>query len=131
MNYSLMIGRLTTDAEIKKTSDDKAVARFTIAVQRSFKKEGEPDADFFKVVAFGKLAGRIEKLALKKGTKLAIESEVRNNNYTDKDGNKHYETQLYLQEFEFCEKKQDTDRKEQSRDDDFLPVSDDGGLPFK
>ena len=127
MNTAFFMGRLTNDAEIKYTIDSKPVARFTIAVQRKFKKEGEQDTDFFKCVAFGKVAGRIERLGLLKGTKLVINCEVRNNNFTDKDGQKRYEVQLIVNEFEFCEKRAEAPTPAAPNPDpdtDFMSIAD-------
>lgn len=105
MNQFIITGRLTKDAEIRYSNEGKAVARFDFAVNRKFKREGEADADFFSCVAFGKIAETFEKCNVGKGTKLLIEGEVRNNNYTNKDGQKVYGTQVIVNSFEFCESK--------------------------
>ena len=99
------MGRLCTDPEIRYTSDQKAVCRFRFAVNRRFKRDDEPEADFFQCVAFGKIAETFEKCSISKGTKLMIDGEVRNNNYTDNDGVKHYTDQVIVNAFEFCESK--------------------------
>ena len=99
------MGRLCTDPEIRYTSDQKAVCRFRFAVNRRFKRDDEPEADFFQCVAFGKIAETFEKCSISKGTKLMIDGEVRNNNYTDNDGVKHYSDQVIVNSFEFCESK--------------------------
>ena len=105
MNKFLIMGRLCTDHEIRYTSDQKAVCRFRFAVNRRFKRDDEPEADFFQCVAFGKIAETFEKCSISKGTKLMIDGEVRNNNYTDNDGVKHYTDQVIVNAFEFCESK--------------------------
>lgn len=105
MNKFLIMGRLCTDPEIRYTSDQKAVCRFRFAVNRRFKRDDEPEADFFQCVAFGKIAETFEKCSISKGTKLMIDGEVRNNNYTDNDGVKHYSDQVIVNSFEFCESK--------------------------
>ena len=105
MNKFLIMGRLCTDPEIRYTSDQKAVCRFRFAVNRRFKRDDEPEADFFQCVAFGKIAETFEKCSISKGTKLMIDGEVRNNNYTDNDGVKHYSDQVIVNAFEFCESK--------------------------
>lgn len=104
MNLFIISGRLTADAEYIHTNEGKTVAKFNFAVNRRFKRDGDPDADFFTCVAFGKIAETLEKCAVAKGTKLLIEGEVRNNNY-EKDGVKHYNTQVVVSSFEFCESK--------------------------
>lgn len=104
MNKLILMGRLTKDVEIRYSQDGKAVARFDFAVNRKYKQDGQPDADFFSCVAFGKIAETFEKCNIVKGTKLLIEGEVRNNNY-EKDGVKHYSNQVIVNSFEFCESK--------------------------
>ena len=104
MNKLIIVGRPTADPEVRYSQDGKALARFNFAVNRRFKRDGEPDADFFSCVAFGKTAETIEKL-VRKGTKLLIDGECRNNNYTDQNGVKHYGTQVIVNAFEFCESK--------------------------
>ena len=137
MNNWIATGRLTRDAEVRYSNDGKAVVRFDFAVNRKFKREGEPDADFFTCVAFGKLAETFEKLNISKGTKLAIEGEVRNNNYTNKDGQKVYGTQIMVNSFEFCESRQNSEsapaqKTAPQKDDSFMeiPESDWESLPF-
>lgn len=139
MNKFFISGRLTRDAEIKYSNDGKPVARFDFAVKRNFAKDtDEVKADFFNCVAFGKIAEIIEKCNVAKGTKLIIEAEVRNNNYTDKDGVKHYATQVVVQSFEFAESKASSGSNTSAADtmtgaDGFmnLPMGvEDEGLPF-
>lgn len=106
MNKVLMIGRLTRDPEVRYSqgTNQMAIARFSIAVDRRWKREGEPDADFFNCTAFGKQAGFIEKY-LHKGTKILISGRVQNDNYTNKDGQKVYAVQIMIEEIEFAESK--------------------------
>lgn len=105
MNKVILAGRLTKDSEVRYSNDGKAVAKFDLAVNRTFKRDGEAEADFFSCVAFGKTAESIDKCKISKGTKLLIEGEVRNNNYTNKEGQKVYGTQIHVTSFEFCESK--------------------------
>lgn len=95
---------MTADAEIRYSNDGKAVARFNFAVNRRFKRDGDPEADFFQCVAFGKIAETLEKCSVGKGTKLLLDGEMRNNNY-EKDGVKHHGMQVVVNSFEFCESK--------------------------
>ncbi|MBC5685584.1 single-stranded DNA-binding protein [Roseburia sp. NSJ-9] len=106
MNKIIMMGRLTRDPEIRYggVNNDKAVARYTIAVDRRFKQEGQPQADFFNVVSFGKAAEFVEKY-LRKGTKIVIEGELQNNDYTNKNGEKVYSIQIVTSQIEFAESK--------------------------
>ena len=106
MNKIILLGRLTQDAEVRYSQGEKsmAIANFSIAVNRKFKREGEPDADFFNCTAFGKQAEFVEKY-LKKGTKILLTGKVQNNNYTNKEGQKVYSVQIITEEIEFAESK--------------------------
>lgn len=89
MNKVILIGRLAADPELKYTQGGKAVASFTLAVDRPYKREGGPDADFFRCTCW---AGQAEALCryMKKGGQLAVEGEGRIDAYTDKEGVKRY-----------------------------------------
>lgn len=135
MNKVIMTGRLTRDPEIR-TSGNTQIARFSLAVDRRFKREGEPDADFFNCTAFGKTAEFVEKY-LTKGIKVNLVGRVENNNYTDKEGNKVYSVQILVEEIEFAESKNAS--QGQSKEANVTPESgfmtipddvDDDNLPF-
>lgn len=139
MNKIMFIGRISNDPEVRYTQDHKPVIRFNLAVNRKFKREGEPEADFFSCAVLGKPAESFEKLGIPKGTKLYIEGELRNNNYTDKNGVKRYENQVIVGVFEFCESKGSSSAPnvaaspENMANDGFQTVPDDvddEGLPF-
>lgn len=136
MNKWIGTIRLTADAEIRYTNDGKPIVRFSGACNRRFKQDGQPDADFFSFVVFGKTAESFEKCNIGKGTKLLIEGEFRNNHYTDKDGVKHYSEQVVVNSFEFCESKGSggqASASDQSRSDDGfmkIPEGIDEDLPF-
>lgn len=99
------MGRLTREPEVRYGgANNTAVARFSIAVDRRFKREGEPTADFFNCTAFGKLGEFVEKY-LKKGTKIVLDGELRNDNYTNKEGQKVYGIQIIANQIEFAESK--------------------------
>lgn len=87
MNKVILMGRLTRDPEVRYSqgASQTAVARFSIAVDRRFKREGEPDADFFNCTAFGKQAEFIERY-LRKGVKVVVCGRIQNDNYTNKEG---------------------------------------------
>ena len=106
MNKIVLLGRLTKDAEVRYTQGENstAIASFSIAVNRKFKRENEPDADFFNCTAFGRQAEFVEKY-LKKGTKILLAGRVQNNNYTKKNGEKVYSVQVMVEEIEFAESK--------------------------
>ena len=105
MNRLIMMGRLVADPEVRYgAANGSAVATFRIAVDRRFKREGDPDADFFRITSFGRQAEFAEKY-LRKGTKILLEGEIRNNNYTGKDGNMVYSDQIIANSIEFAESK--------------------------
>lgn len=106
MNKVMLMGRLTRDPEVRygQGGNQTAVARFSIAVDRRFKREGQPDADFFNCTAFGRQAEFVEKY-LRKGTKMVVIGSIQNDNYTDNNGNQRYSVQIIVDELEFAESK--------------------------
>lgn len=105
LNIFAFCGRLTADPEIRYSTGAKStcVATINVAVQRDYKRDGDPDADFFKCVCFGKIAEGAEK-HLTKGTKIIGTGSLQNSNY-EKDGVKHYGMQIVLNKWEFAESK--------------------------
>lgn len=103
MNKIILIGRLTKDVETRY-SGEMAIARYSLAVDRKFKRDGEPTADFINCVAFAKNGEFAEKY-LKKGMKIAVTGRIQTGSYTDKDGKKVYTTDVVVEEHEFCESK--------------------------
>ena len=104
MNKWIAMGRFTGDPEIRTYGDNKTLAGFSLAVNRRFKRDGEPEADFFNCTAFGGVASVIEKY-MRKGTKVVVEGEIQNNNYEDKNGVKHYAMKVLVSSIEFAESK--------------------------
>ena len=106
MNKVILMGRLTRDPEVRYSqgASQTAVARFSIAVDRRFKREGEPDADFFNCTAFGKQAEFIERY-LRKGVKVVVCGRIQNDNYTNKEGQMVYRVRVMVDEIEFAESK--------------------------
>lgn len=107
MNKVILMGRLTRDPDIRYSQGEnsQAIARYTVAVDRRFKREGsEQTADFIGCVAFGKSAEFAEKY-LKKGTKLVVEGRIQTGSYTNKDGVKVYTTDVVVEHQEFAESK--------------------------
>lgn len=118
------MARLTKDPEVSSSASGTTFARFSIAVDRKFKKEGEPDADFFNCTSFGKQAEFVEKY-LKKGTKIVVSGRLQNNNYTNKDGQKVYDVRIMVEEIEFAESKSNdgaSTSAEKKPGNDFLNV---------
>ena len=106
MNKCVLMGRLTRDPEVRYTQGDNAsaVARFSLAVDRRFKKDGEQTADFINCVAFGKTGEFIEKYGCK-GTKFVVEGRIQTGSYINKDGQKVYTTDVVVEQVEFVESK--------------------------
>lgn len=108
MNKVILMGRLTRDPEVRySTSNDggqTAIARYTLAVDRRYNRNGDQTADFIGCVVFGKGAEFAEKY-LTKGTKIAITGRIQTGSYTNKDGNKVYTTDVVVEEQEFAESK--------------------------
>lgn len=106
MNKVIMMGRLTRDPEIRYSQgqNETVIAAFSIAVDRRFKREGEPEADFFNCTAFGKLGGFVEKY-LRKGVKIVLTGRIQNDSYTNRDGQKVTSTKIVADEIEFAESK--------------------------
>ena len=107
MNKAILMGRLTRDPEVRysQTDSNMAIAKFSLAVDRRFKKQGdEVTADFFNCTAFGKQGEFVEKY-LKKGTKIVVTGRIQNDNYTNKEGQKVYSVQIMVEEIEFAESK--------------------------
>ena len=107
MNKVILMGRLTRDPEIRYSQGDSqlAIGKFSIAVDRKFKKQGDTvTADFFNCTAFGKQGEFVEKY-LKQGTKVVVTGRIQNDNYTNKEGQKVYSVQIMVEEIEFAESK--------------------------
>lgn len=137
MNKVILIGRLTRDPEIRYTQGENsmAVARFTLAVDRRFKRDNQPTADFISCICFRKTAEFVEKYC-KKGTKLAVDGSWQTGSYTNKDGNKVYTNDCLVDNCEFAESKAAAEQNQKKDDntgnDDFMNIPDgiEDGLPF-
>ena len=106
MNKVVLMGRLTRDPEVRYTQGDNpmAIARYTLAVDRRFKREGETTADFISCVTFGKLAEFAEKY-FQQGLKVIISGRIQTGSYTNKEGRKVYTTDVVIEEQDFAESK--------------------------
>ena len=134
MNKVILMGRLAREPEVRYSQGDEkvAIARYSIAVDRKFRREEEPAADFFHCVSFGKQAEFVEKY-LSKGTKVVLSGKLRNNNYTNKDGQMVYTVQILVDEIEFAEsKKQQNNNENQPSGEGFMNIPDglEEELPF-
>ncbi len=146
MNKVILIGRLTRDPEVKYTTNNTLVCSFSLAVGRNFKKEGQPDADFINIVAWGK-TGEFCSKYFNKGQQVAVVGRIQTRNYDDKEGKKVYVTEVIAEEVHpiWDKSKQTADQTPNynfSTNDtgfnpatpntnyEFMPVVDDAQLPF-
>lgn len=106
MNKVVLMGRLTRDPEVRYSSGNSpmAIARYTLAVDRRFKREGEQNADFINCLAFGKAAEFAEKY-FRQGMRITICGRIQTGSYTNRDGVKVYTTEVVVEEQEFAESK--------------------------
>jgi single-strand DNA-binding protein len=104
MNKVIMMGRLCKDPDVSSTASGKTIARYSVAVDRKFKREGEPEADFFNLVSFDKQGQFVEK-HLKKGTKIVFSGRIETGSYINKEGQKVFTTTIYPDDVEFAESK--------------------------
>ena len=134
MNKVILLGRLTKDPDVRYTQSENmlAIARYTLAVDRRFKKEGQPSADFINCVAFGKSAEFAEKY-MTKGRLFGVIGKIQTRNYENDKKEKVYVTEVVVDEQYFADSKKD-DKKDINEllktDDDKLKELDDIDLPF-
>ena len=137
MNHVHIMGRPTRDPEVRYGNENNSVAKFTLAVDRRYKKQGEEQqADFISCVAFNKQAEFIEKY-IKKGVKIVVTGRIQTGSYTNKDGQKVYTTDVVCEEIEFAESKNNNAGAQQEAEpssvgDGFMNIPDgiDEELPF-
>ena len=135
MNKVTLIGRVVRDADIRYSqgANTTCVARYTLAVDRKFKQEGQPTADFINCIAFGKLGEFAEKY-LRRGIKIAVTGRIQTGSYKNKDGNTVYTTDVVVEEQEFCESKSQSNSQPQPThnvDMGFMNIDTDmDSLPF-
>ena len=136
MNKAILVGRLTRDPEVRYSQDENAtaVARYTVAVDRRFKRDGEPTADFIRCLLLGRSAEFAEQY-FRQGMRVSISGRIQTGSYTNKDGVKVYTTEVIVEEQEFAESRTEQERnKAQGADegDGFMNIQDDidNELPF-
>ena len=139
MNKSILMGRLTRDPEVRYSqgAEPMAIARYSLAVNRRFKRQGEQDADFIPCVAFGKQGEFAEKY-LSKGRLIAVSGRLQVRNWEDNNGNKRTTIEVVVEEHYFAESKKDNNENSQKRENNgigkgFYPIDDDvkdDDLPF-
>ena len=147
MNKVILMGNLTRDPEIRYSQGENslAIARFSIAVNRRFSRQGDTETDFFNCTAFGRQAEFVEKY-FHKGSRMLLSGRVQNDNYTNNNGEKVYSVQVIAEEVEFAERKSAADananqggnfgggapQPNAAANDDFMNIPDgiEDGLPF-
>ncbi|MCR5796708.1 single-stranded DNA-binding protein [Eubacterium xylanophilum] len=146
MNKVILMGNLTRDPEIRYSQGENsiAIARFSIAVNRRFSRQGETDVDFFNCTAFRGTAEFVEKY-FKQGSRMLLTGTLQNDNYTNKNGEKVYSVQIIVDEVEFAERKSTADANRNNNNaftesapdpaqagaDDFMNIPGlEDGLPF-
>jgi len=146
MNKVVLIGRLVRDSEVRYTAGNSMVLRNSIAVDRRFKQEGQPTADFIPVVAFGKTAEFISNY-FTKGQRIGIVGRIQTGSYDNAEGKKVYTTDIIVEEAEFVESKKSDDTSkgmysaptqtqgsssapEAPQSGGYFPIDDDGEIPF-
>ena len=126
MNKFICLARFTKDPETRYTTENMAVLRGRVAIPRSFKRDGEPDADFINVIAFGKNAENIQKY-FTQGSPILIESHVQTGAYTNRDGQKVYTTDFVIDHWDFVGSKAENNAENKTgnkpvADGEFVPV---------
>lgn len=148
MNKVILVGRFTRDPDLRTTTTGKSVATFSLAVDRRYKQEGQPTADFFNIVAWGRQAEVICRY-LGKGRQIALSGHLQSRSYDGKDGVKRYVTEVVLEDFDFIGSKNDGGGSGYNQtsaegppqtstmndmpldfDDDFHLIADDDEVPF-
>ena len=147
MNTVMLVGRLARDPELRSTASGTSMTTFAVAVDRRFQRDGQPTADFFNVVAWGKQAEVISQY-LSKGRQIALNGRLQTRNYQAQDGSKRYVTEVVLEEFDFIGSRNDAsgggysnNRSSQpapqnnmplddDMDDEFHLMADDDDVPF-
>lgn len=110
MNSVSIAGRLTKDIELRNTQNGSQTASFTLAVNRSFKKEGQPDADFINCVAFGKTAELLGTYC-QKGSQVGVEGRIQTRSYENQQGQRVYLTEVVANSITFLDSKADREQR--------------------
>ena len=136
MNSVQLVGRLVRDPEVRYSQGENpiAVSRFTVACNRKFKKEGEQDVDFISCVSFGKVSEFVERY-FQKGSSIGLNGRIQTGSYTNKDGQKVYTTDVFVESVEFVGSKSENqagNNEATKKNDDFMNIPDniDEELPF-
>lgn len=139
MNSVALTGRFTRDPDVRYTDGGLSIARFTVAVDRRYKQEDGPTADFIRCVAFGKTAEFIEKY-FSRGMKIEVNGRIQTGSYKNQDGDTVYTTEVVVENCGFAESKAASGGKSRAENaehespgDGFMSIPegiDDDELPF-
>ena len=131
LNKAILMGRLVADPELRRTPNNNSVTSFTLAVNRSFTRQGEqPQTDFIDIVAWGKTAEFVSRYFVK-GQQVAVAGRIQTRTWEDKQGNTRKSVEVVAEEVHFAEPKRDSQpRNDMPRGGDFDPMAGLGGNAF-
>ena len=130
LNKAILMGRLVADPELRRTPNNNSVTSFTLAVNRSFVRQGEqPQTDFIDVVAWGKTAEFVSRYFVK-GQLVAVAGRIQTRTWEDKQGNKRKTVEVVAEEVHFAEPKRDSQPRNEMPHGGFDPMAGLGGDAF-
>lgn len=134
LNRVALVGRLTRDPEIRYAADNQTpIAKFSIAVDRTFKRDGQPSADFIPIVVFGKSAENCGKY-IKKGRLVAVSGRIQTRSWDNQEGKRQYATEVIADEVDFLDRGSDGQGQGNTGGSgeygDFHPAEEEDDLPF-
>lgn len=129
MNFVGMLGRLTKDVDLRITKNGTSVASFTLAVNRKFAKDGEQQADFISVIAWGKTADFCEKY-FSKGQQIALTGRIQTRSWDDQEGKKRFSTEVVAEQVYFAESKRKDEDQSIRENEPVIDFGDDEDVPF-
>ena len=130
LNKAILMGRLVADPELRRTSTDKSVVTFTLAVNRNFARQGEQaQTDFIDIVAWGKTAEFVSRYFVK-GQQVAVAGQIQTRTWEDKQGNKRKSVEVVAEEVHFAEPKRDSQPRNDAPRGGFDPMAGLGGNAF-
>ena len=130
LNKAILMGRLVADPELRRTPNNNSVTSFTLAVNRSFTRQGEqPQTDFIDIVAWGKTAEFVSRYFVK-GQQVAVAGRIQTRTWEDKQGNKRKSVEVVAEEVHFAEPKRDSQPRNDAPRGGFDPMAGLGGNAF-
>lgn len=129
INTAIIMGRITADPELRKTTTDISVCSFTVAVDRNYRTDGDKQADFINVVAWRGTADFVSRY-FKKGDMIAVRGSIQTRNYEDKNGNKRTAVEIVADEVSFCGSKNEgrSTSTVEAKSNPFEPVGTEGDI---